>query len=146
MAISKLVDKILCPVDLDHSLKALDFAVKLAQQNDAQLYVVNVVFPPDTADVAEVADQQHPYWEMQNRVRLDKLAKEHLQGQVKYEADVLSGEPAFRILQKATEYAVDLIVMPTYGRHLGMSNFFVGSVAEVVVRDAPCPVLTIRPK
>jgi universal stress protein A len=48
------------------------------------------------------------------------------------------------ILQAAADARIDLIVMATHGRK-GLSHFFIGSVAEQVVREATCPVLTIRP-
>ena len=40
---TKIFNKVLCPVDFDHSLEALDFAIRLAQQNDATLYVLNFI-------------------------------------------------------------------------------------------------------
>jgi nucleotide-binding universal stress UspA family protein len=50
-----------------------------------------------------------------------------------------------KIIEAAQEKAADLIVMATHGR-TGLSHALMGSVAEKVVRHAPCPVLTIRPK
>jgi universal stress protein A len=54
------------------------------------------------------------------------------------------GVPAQRILETATAESVDLIVMAMHGR-TGLGHLVLGSVAERVVRLAPCPVLTIRP-
>jgi universal stress protein A len=54
------------------------------------------------------------------------------------------GVPYQRIVETATAEQVDLIVMATRGR-TGLSHLVLGSVAERVVRTAPCPVLTIRP-
>ncbi len=53
------------------------------------------------------------------------------------------GFPAKDIVRLATEVQADLIVVGTYGRR-GMSHLLLGSVAERVVRTAPCPVLTVR--
>ena len=53
------------------------------------------------------------------------------------------GFPAKDIVRLATEVQADLIVLGTHGRR-GMSHLLVGSVAERVVRTAPCPVLTVR--
>jgi len=53
-------------------------------------------------------------------------------------------DPAEAIVEYARRAAVDVIVIGTHGRR-GMSRLFLGSVAERVVRTAPCPVLTIRP-
>jgi nucleotide-binding universal stress UspA family protein len=56
---------------------------------------------------------------------------------------VTSGTPAAAILDYAREQQIDLIVIGTHGRS-GLAHFFMGSVAQHVVRHAPCPVLTVR--
>lgn len=61
------------------------------------------------------------------------------------EAEVARGQPADAIIQFAQERDVDLIVMGTHGRS-GLQHVLLGSVAEKVVRHAPCPVLTVRYK
>ena len=53
------------------------------------------------------------------------------------------GKPAEEILRVAQEEAVDLIVMGTHGR-TGLRHVLVGSVAETVMRIAPCPVFTVK--
>jgi nucleotide-binding universal stress UspA family protein len=55
------------------------------------------------------------------------------------------GQAAERLIAAAKEKNADLIVMATHGR-TGLSHALMGSVAEKVVRQAPCPVLTVRPK
>ncbi len=55
----------------------------------------------------------------------------------------VEGEPAADILRVAAERKVDLIVMGTHGRR-GLRRWIAGSVAEHVVRAAPCPVLTVH--
>ncbi len=60
-----------------------------------------------------------------------------------WEADVATGSPAETIVRIAQERGADLIVMGTQGR-TGLSHVLLGSVAEKVVRLAPCPVLTVR--
>ena len=57
--------------------------------------------------------------------------------------EVEHGEPADTIVHKAQELGADLIVMGTHGR-TGLAHIFLGSVAEKVVRRAPCPVLAVR--
>ena len=54
------------------------------------------------------------------------------------------GPPFLEILRYAKEVNADLIVMGTHGRS-GLVHMLIGSVAEKVVRKAPCPVLTVRP-
>jgi nucleotide-binding universal stress UspA family protein len=56
---------------------------------------------------------------------------------------VLVGHPAQKIVEYATDHDVDLIVMGTHGRG-GLAQMLMGSVAERVVRTAPCPVFTVR--
>ena len=56
---------------------------------------------------------------------------------------VLSGAPAAEIVRYANDHAIDLIVMGTHGRGM-VAHALMGSVAEKVVRHAPCPVLTVR--
>jgi hypothetical protein len=58
-------------------------------------------------------------------------------------ADAVIGTPAWAIIEYAEAHDIDLIVMGTHGRG-GMSHLLMGSVAERVVRTAPCPVLTVR--
>jgi nucleotide-binding universal stress UspA family protein len=60
-----------------------------------------------------------------------------------WETEVAAGAPANAIVRLAQERNVDLIVMSTHGR-TGLSHLLLGSVAERVVREAPCPVLIIR--
>ncbi|MBT8365481.1 MAG: universal stress protein, partial [Deltaproteobacteria bacterium] len=55
------------------------------------------------------------------------------------------GLAAEKIIEAAKEKDADMIIMATHGR-TGLSHALIGSVAEKVVRQAPCPVLTIRPK
>jgi universal stress protein A len=60
-----------------------------------------------------------------------------------YEAEVASGDPAAVILHIARARRVDLIVMGTHG-YTGLRHVFLGSVAEKVIRLAPCPVFVVR--
>lgn len=59
--------------------------------------------------------------------------------------EVHVGVPFKKILEKANEEAVDMIVMSTHGRS-GVLHLFIGSVTQQVVRRASCPVLSIRPQ
>lgn len=57
----------------------------------------------------------------------------------------IQGDPALEICEVARQAGHDLIVMGTHGR-TGLTRLFLGSVAERVIREAPCPVLVVRPK
>jgi len=135
--------KILCPVDFDdNSMSALEMAAEIARQSDGTVYVFHVVpmiIPPTGLPVyvdlykgQEEAAQQ----------KLQEIGRKRLSG-VKFELSTHLGEPAGAILKTAKKIGADLIVMATHGRR-GFSRFFIGSVAEIVLREAPCPVLTTR--
>jgi universal stress protein A len=135
-------DKIVCPVDFDqNSLLALRLATELAQERGATLYLLHVVAVPPGPEVAL------PFGKMETaaRTRLEKLAREKIGGKADYEIDVLMGDPGVEILQLARRLRADLIVMATHGRR-GLRHIVLGSVAERVVREAPCPVLTVKPQ
>lgn len=55
------------------------------------------------------------------------------------------GKPAAEIVRTAKDWAADMIVIGSHGRH-GVSRALLGSVAEEVMRHAPCPVLVVRPR
>jgi universal stress protein A len=59
-------------------------------------------------------------------------------------AEVRIGIPADEIVAAAKELNADLLCVSTHGR-TGLAHFFLGSVAEKIVRYSPCPVLTVRP-
>jgi universal stress protein A len=72
----------------------------------------------------------------------ERLPAEH-RTQFNGTTQIVSGVPAKAIVEYAGSLGADLIVMGTLGRG-GMAHFLLGSVAERLVRNAPCPVLTVR--
>jgi nucleotide-binding universal stress UspA family protein len=84
---------------------------------------------------------------------LAEAARNHLEewrriatslGLAEVQAVTAVGEPAAEIVAHARDNAIDLVVVGTHGR-TGLTHAIMGSVAERVVRKAPCPVLTVRP-
>jgi nucleotide-binding universal stress UspA family protein len=75
---------------------------------------------------------------------LEQLLAQMPGARVEIARRVAVGIPAQRITEAAAADGVDLIVMATHGR-TGLRHLLLGSVAERVIRLAPCPVLTIRP-
>jgi nucleotide-binding universal stress UspA family protein len=127
---------------------ALEYGRALARTFNATLHIVHVVdtfLPGMTADTAP-ADYGVVIDE------LEKAAQRHLDAAVREDdrrelgaKGVLLRQsgPAQSIVTYARSANVDLIVMGTHGRG-GWSHMLMGSVAEKVVRTAPCPVLTVR--
>jgi len=135
--------RILAPVDFDaSSLSALDIAAKIARQNDATVSVLHIV--PVDIDLRGMP-QYTELIQRQEAIDHDKLsaiAREHL-GEVKWEVLDQMGPPADVIAEVAARMSADLIVMVTHGRR-GLARLVEGSVAERVLRIAPCPVLAVR--
>jgi nucleotide-binding universal stress UspA family protein len=133
---------ILCPIDFDqNSLLALRLARELAQESNATLHLLHVVAIPPGPEVALSFSKM----EAAARTKLEQLARQRVKGNVRYEVEVMTGDPGVEVLQDAKRRGANLIVMATHGRK-GLSRLVLGSVAERVVREAACPVLTVSPK
>ena len=139
------IKQILVPIDFSEcSAKALSYAVALAQQHGATvslLYVVHTFPVPSESGVVEYAAIQTQMREA-GEDRLSRIIRE-LKGKVPTGTAIRVGAPAREIVQVALEIPADLIVISTHG-HTGLKHVFLGSVAEQVVREAPCPVLVVR--
>ena len=134
--------KILFPTDFSHTGDAaLELATTLARERGAKLLIVHVEEPPAAYGAGEM------YYGMPDpvtddlRKMLDQVGS--ADPQVPCDHRLITGDPATAIAQLAQEEQVELIVMGTHGR-TGLMRLLMGSVAEAVVRRAPCPVLTLR--
>lgn len=133
--------KIVCPIDFDaNSLVALDLARAIVREHAGTLYLLHVVSVPDPLVISApfMIENAEEY----ARIQLDEIARDSL-NDVQHHIILKMGRPAQQIIEFATEVGADLIVIATRGR-TGASRFVLGSVAEKVVREAPCPVLTTR--
>jgi len=131
---TELFKSILCPIDFDDLyLEALELSKSLTQQNNAKLYVINVM--------SEYGSEHG--WEAGSRISLQQQAKTHLAGKVPYEFVIRTGEVVSEILAAIRTFEADLIVIPSHGRR-GLKRLTLGSVAERVIRESPVPVLTLR--
>ena len=138
---------ILVPVDFsDYSEAALDYAVALAAKLDAKLHLVHALGIPGlgvpelgVALTSSLMDQMVK----DNQAAIDKLAQAHRTEVPIGNALLRTGDARDVIVQTADELGADLIVMGTHGRR-GVSRALLGSVAETVVRTAPCPVLIVH--
>jgi universal stress protein A len=137
-----LFKNILCPIDFDsNSLLALRLGSEVAQERKATLHLLHVVAIPPGPEV----ELSFAKSEAAARARLERLARQKIDGDVHYEVEVVMGVPATEVIEAAKRRDSDLIVMATHGR-TGLRHLVLGSVVEQVVREAPCPVLTVNPK
>ena len=143
--------KILYPTDFsEYSLAALPYAVSIARQNDAELYCLHVVDMPQeeylTTEYMVPLNVPHvPEDKVLRtaRARMKKFVTENLSEIKKVESRVLVGVPFVEIIRYSRDQSIDLIVIGTHG-HSALAAMLLGTVAEKVVRKAPCPVLTVR--
>jgi nucleotide-binding universal stress UspA family protein len=134
-------NRVLCAFDFGQgSLKALDLARRIAVENETALYLLHVC--PTVAIPLGGQVTATPEVEEAARKKLREVAAERL-AKVPHELLVVTGDPAGRIAQIQSALGIDLIVMGTYARR-GVPRFFLGSVADHVVRAAACPVLTVK--
>ena len=142
------ITRILVPVDFSaHSDGALRYAAKLASQVGASVELLHVVEDLAYGASSEVYVPNVPdlMQEMVNEAvpRLTSLKQALFPHGADVETAVFVGRPSSTIVDRARAGGFDLIVMGTHGR-TGLSHMLMGSVAERVVRTAPCPVLTVR--
>jgi len=150
-----LFKQILCPVDFsDCSLEALKYALSLAQEGDAHVTVLHVIgdeleVTPDAYgaiimnDLESLADFRKRH-EDDARQRLKEAVPESVAEYCSVETVVSRGaKPSREILRLAAEQRTDLIVVGVQGRG-AVDLVFFGSTTNHVVREATCPVLTVR--
>jgi len=139
---------ILVPTDFSEGANvALAYAVELASSIDARIHLLNVISFPSLGTLelgAALSPGVLEDIESGNRHELERLAA-HYQHRCPFGPGRLEvGDPRTVIDEMAEVIDADLIIMGTHGRR-GLSRMLLGSVAESVVRSAPCPVLTVRP-
>jgi nucleotide-binding universal stress UspA family protein len=146
-----LYERILCPVDFsDSSLHALKYATSMAQEADGQLTVLHVVAHEfeNADDMASISDAGMTIdsFVKQREEALRRRLKEAVATAPEFcsvESLMTHGKPWRAVLRIAAERQSDLIVMGVQGRGAADLLFF-GSTAQHVVREASCPVLTLR--
>ena len=133
----------------DASTTALAYGREMARRFSATLHVLHVV---NDVGAMVVTTSGLPYDVSRMQLDLEQAERQRLEALVTEEdrrelgptvVQVISPAPAHAIVAYAEDAHVDLIVMGTHGRGT-MAHVFMGSVAERVVRTAPCPVLTVR--
>lgn len=137
------IDRILVPVDMsEHSYRALDVARGLAAGRDAAVEVLHVVEDPPRPDLYDGPPGGAKV--DRGRVRETLVARMGGEdGEVPVEVHVDTGHTVSTIVDFAGREDVDMIVLASHGL-TGLKRVLLGSVAERVIRRAPCPVLTVR--
>ena len=135
----------------DYSKEAYDYAVLLAKQFGAELFLLHALempafFVPGMGRAAgpDVVKWIHALKEEEQK-KLQPLEAEARQKGVKVQSILKEGTPAQEILNAAEEIRAELIVLGTHGR-TGLERFMIGSVAERVMGQARCPIVLVRPK
>jgi len=130
------VSNILYATDFSaYSNQAYFHAVALAEKYGAHLRIVYVHAPDDSTEADSEAARRH--W----RGQLEQIRP--LNSNIPVEHVFLEGDPADELIRYATDARIDLIVMGTHGRS-GLERLLMGSVAEEVLRGAPCSVLVVK--
>jgi nucleotide-binding universal stress UspA family protein len=136
------IHTILHPTDFSKQSEfAFELACSLARDYGAELYVVHVVTPPVVVYGEGVLPVEPESYQAELREKLNRLRSGEPEVRVLHR--LVEGQPVDEILRLAKEIGCDLIVMGTHGR-TGFGRVLMGSVAEKVVRTAPCPVVTVR--
>jgi nucleotide-binding universal stress UspA family protein len=142
------IKSILFPTDFSEgSVQALPYAVEFAKKYSAKLYILHVIY-----DMAKGSGLYVPHVSMDQLYReiqdgakkeLDNFGVEALSGMKNVERMVITGVPHHEIVEFANKNKIDIVVIGTHGR-TGIDRLLFGSTAAQVVRNAPCPVLTVR--
>ncbi|MGC9992832.1 MAG: universal stress protein [Candidatus Cybelea sp.] len=130
----------------DCAAEALTVALQLAQSEQSELGMCSVVdpiviagtTPPSPAMDLVICDMEVEA----RRLVGDAVERAHQLG-LTASGHACSGVPAFEILKYAQSFRADLIVMGTHGRK-GIGHLLMGSVAEIILRESPIPVLVVR--
>jgi nucleotide-binding universal stress UspA family protein len=141
--------RILCATDFSETAEvAWDVACEMARLHRAELMLIHVFIELPLYSMAEIPGPAvSQIWDDQQawvKKALDERVAAARTTGLDVRAVLKTGAPASAIADTAAEEHADLIVIGTHGR-TGLNRLVIGSVAERVVRSAPCPVLTVKP-
>lgn len=139
-----MYDRILFPTDgSETASEVFEYSIQIASTHDATIHVLNVADSTETSTTriqGEIVD----VLEQEGEEIVEELATKATERGVPVVPEVRQGKPAETIVDYASEYEIDCIVMPTHGRS-GIERYLLGSVTERVVRATTVPVLTVTP-
>ena len=135
--------KLIVPTDFSAcSQPALAAAADLQQRSGAEVVLLHVT-EPAYEGLRVQTGELHGQMKQAAEIALKKITAEHFSHAAKVRLLVKEGRPADVICRVAAEEAADAVIIPTHG-HSGLKHVLLGSVAEKVVRHAPCSVLVVR--
>jgi len=143
------IHAILAPTDFSgHSERAVRYACGLAARLGEDLHLVHIlseILPPGPDPLLMPVMPPEFYQENEDRakVTLGRLLDPAWGSPRSVITAVRWGSPVESVVSYAIDHRIDLIVIATHGR-TGLSHVLLGSVAERIVRESPCPVLTLR--
>lgn len=144
------IKRILLPTDFStNSDAATKYACELATSFDAELHLLHAIdlppaYWPELGTGLDFSTSIGVF-KAEAEKSMTKVLDSQWSARRKLVQTILEGSPKVEIIRYAREHDIDLIVISTHGR-TGLAHVLMGSVAENVVRTAPCPVLTIRPE
>jgi len=145
------LNRILIPTDFsDFSKPAMTYACAMAARFESELHLLHVspdaamVMPDVTAYGIENMMVDVAAIEKSSMEQLQRLPPDNWENGREIVRVTKMGSPFLEIIQYAKDMDIDLIVIGTHGRS-GLMHLLMGSVAENIVRKAPCPVLTVKP-
>jgi len=148
------IQKILYATDLsENAAYAAPYIIKIAEQNSAQVDVLHVLETPVFPSFAEEEKWEKFYAEQKEKARdkmyrrLTQFCQQQLKGNTNImltisSIEVVEGDPAAKILQRADELKADMVVMGTHGKGW-LAQAFLGSEAQKVLQRIKIPVLII---
>ncbi len=137
---------ILVPIDFSNcSKKALTYALPFARQFGATITFIHIVAPYYAVDPYGLTQYERIENELRTggKKKLKELLAREVPSSIKTNSLIVSGRPGPEIVEAARDLHADLIIIATHG-YTGLKHVICGSTAEHVVRNAPCPVLTVR--
>jgi len=141
------IKKILVPTDLSELTSiSLDFAIDIANRFNSTIYLLHTLELHHSYEIStsKIIEELRVLALKELRSYLNKIPKEKTKGINIQEMVTLYLRAWFGIVNFAEENGIDLIIMTTHGRK-GLVRFMLGSTAEKVISESPCPVLTIKP-
>ena len=137
---------ILCPTDFSgESYRAIGYGVRFAKSGDGTILLAHIIHVPSGELYQDTKPNTLTFEEAKRRGlgQLEEIRAKQLGGYPKCDLVVEIGDPYEQLMAIVGQRKVDLIITATHGR-TGLRHLVMGSVAEKIIRHAPCPVFVVR--